>query len=389
MSSSDGDFSLSLSSGGDDGTSKQENRQLPPATDQNSGTKTAFRAALLLSLVLAATMCSTLSFRLLRKSEREVGIQTYRSIADSALTNAKSATHRKLQGSVVMATVIGQMLPDAKDWPLISVPGYIPIASAVAESSGSNTQALMVFLSSEQATEYQEHIKQEYVEQGRPESAGFSKFGFGIWAPDAKDPPAYEDGRVSDINGTNHWGGQHDGLIASLTFHNSPGAKSLLYNVYSEADRGVHLDSMLECVNATVSQANFSISSASEIQCSVITDMLELKVRPGPAGLLFNPIFPANDPTVAVGFATTSIHWQHVLEFVVPDYVSGLMCVVSTDTSSYTYVIQNGKPELVGDGDLHDTAYTSMGKSKVLNDDVPTKTTSSPIYTLTVYPSGT
>lgn len=343
----------------------------------------------MLSLVLAATTCSTISYRLLRKSEREVGIQTYRSIADSALENAKSATHRKLQGSIVIATVIGQMVPNAADWPLISIPGYIPMASAVAESSGSNTQALMAFLSSDQAIEYQDHIKQAYAEQGRPDTAGWSDFGFGIWAPDTKEPPTFEDGRIPHVNGTNSWGGQYKDLIASLTFHNSPGASSLLYNVYSEADRGIYLDSMLECVNSTVSKADFNAAtSSSKIKCSVITDMLELKVRPGPAGLLFNPVFPANDPTVAVGFATTSIHWQNVLEFVVPDYVSGLTCVVSTGSSSFTYVIEKGKPELVGDGDLHDRAYTDMGKSNVLNDDIPTDTTSSAVYTLTVYPTG-
>jgi len=110
------------------------------------------------------------------------------------------------------------------------------------------------------------------------------------------------------------------------------------------------------------------------------------QIRPGPAGLLFQPIYPFHDPTTLVGFATTSIHWQEVLESVVPDYVSGLTCIVSTDTASYTYQIVNGIPELVGDGDLHDERYTDYARNVTLNE-IMTGSTTSAVYTLTVYPT--
>ena len=142
--------------------------------------------------------------------------------------------------------------------------------------------------------------------------------------------------------------------MAPLIYHNVPDANSLLYNLYSQANRGIHIDSMIDCVedtiatkinaNATNNTTNTEddITTAIQIACPVITDMLELKIRPGPAGLLFQPIFPAHDPTNFVGFATTSIHWQEVLESVVPDYVNGLTCVISTDKDSFTYEINNG-----------------------------------------------
>ncbi|KAL3941588.1 MAG: hypothetical protein SGBAC_004090 [Bacillariaceae sp.] len=114
--------------------------------------------------------------------------------------------------------------------------------------------------------------------------------------------------------------------------------------------------------------------------------MLELVVKPGPAGLLFQPIFPKNDPNNFVGFATTSLHWDEVLTNVVPDYVNGLTCVVSTATSAFTYEIRNGKPQLVGDGDLHDPAYTSYAESVLLSG-FETGSLSSAQYTLTVYPT--
>ena len=163
--------------------------------------------------------------------------------------------------------------------------------------------------------------------------------------------------------------------------HNIPNAKSLLYNVYSEKTRGVQLDSMLACA------AEARTLSATSPSCATITDMLELKLRPGPAGLLFQPIFPASDPQTLVGFTTTSIHWEEVLTSVVPDYVNGLICVVSTDTASYTYEIREGGPEFVGPGDLHDPKYEQYARSVVLNDFMETDAGTSFVYTLTVYPT--
>jgi len=138
---------------------------------------------------------------------------------------------------------------------------------------------------------------------------------------------------------------------------------------------------MLDCVEAAQG------SSAASPKCAVMTDMLELKVRPGPAGLLFQPVFPANDPSAFVGFVTTSMHWQEVLLSVVPDYVTGLTCVVSTATSAYTYIIRKGMPELLGNGDLHDRTYTKYGKSVLLNSIASLGAKSSAQYTLTVYPT--
>lgn len=111
-----------------------------------------------------------------------------------------------------------------------------------------------------------------------------------------------------------------------------------------------------------------------------------MQTKPGPAALLYLPIYPENDPTNTVGIAASSIHFQDVLTNVVPDYVDGLTCVVSTDTTAYTFEIRNGNPELIGEGDLHDTTYTSYGQSVILNE-FETGASHSAVYKLTVYPS--
>jgi len=355
---------------------RKSHRRLFPSC--NMSRTVALRVILIVSLVVAVAVCATLAYTILHRAELQVGIHTYESIAASALTGAQAITIRKFQGSEVMSTLLGNILPNSDSWPMVSIEGYIPMAEKVAQLSSSGTQSLMVFVDPSRAAEFEEHTKTVYREQQRPEGAGASEFGFGIWKSDTESP--YEDGRSRDISGTNSWGGKKQ-ILVPLMMHNQPNASSLLYNVYSEADRGIHIDSMFDCV-ADGAAANSTVSPT----CAVVTDMLTLKIKPGPAGLLFQPVYPAHDPTNLVGFATTSIHWQEVLNNVVPDYVSGLTCVVSTDTASYTYEIRNGVPELVGDGDLHEDEYSQYARSVILND-IGTNNVSSAKYTLTVYPT--
>jgi signal transduction histidine kinase/CheY-like chemotaxis protein len=80
------------------------------------------------------------------------------------------------------------------------------------------------------------------------------------------------------------------------------------------------------------------------------------------------------------------MHWDEVLTATVPSYVTGLTCVISTDTESFTYEIREGGPELIGPGDLHDKAYDSFAHSVILND-IETNAAASATYTLTVYPT--
>ena len=164
--------------------------------------KNILRATLILGLMAAAGICAGLAYRELRDSEQEIAIQTYSSIANSALFGAVDITSRKLQGSTVMSTMLSYSIPDASTWPFIEINGYIPIAQSVADLSDSNTQSLMAFVQPGQLPDFEQHIQGVYEREGRPEGAGVSDFGFGVWKPDNEnDPPMYEDGRIQDKTG--------------------------------------------------------------------------------------------------------------------------------------------------------------------------------------------
>jgi len=150
------------------------------------------------------------------------------------------------------------------------------------------------------------------------------------------------------------------------------------------------MDSIIDCGLAAAKEAQATnITLTESPQCGGVTGFTEIFVRPGPSAVFFNAIFPLKDPTTVVGFIGTSINFAETLTNVVPDFVDGLDCVISDqDGRAFTYVIHNGIPELIGEGDHHDRSYTSHGQSIVLND-IDTGATASATFTLTVYPTQT
>jgi hypothetical protein len=187
----------------DDQSSTMKKENVPPTKKETSkfsvSRTVVLRVILISSLVTAAALCATVSYVSLRNTEQEVGRQTYESIAASALRGAKSTTQRKLQGSEVMATLVSFALPDSEMWPLITVDGYITIADNVAKLSSSGTQSLMVLVDPAQASEFEAHTQQVYMDQERPEGAGVNGFGFGIWKSDPDSP--FTDSRTHDVSG--------------------------------------------------------------------------------------------------------------------------------------------------------------------------------------------
>jgi hypothetical protein len=253
------------------GTLSGRARKKSNSLDAQKNRRVALRAVLILSLVAASAICSSLAYTRLQATEENVGIQTYQSIALSATKGAKSITERKFQGSEVMSTLLSQILPDASNWPFIEVDGYIEIAEKVASLSSSTTQSLMVILDPTDARLWENHTMEVYKTQGRPEGTGYNDFGFGIWKLDSAENKTYEDGRLHDTTGGSTWGGKRD-IMAVLMMHNNPGASSHMFNLYARENRGIHIDSISDCVEANE-------NTTKSPSCPVVTDMLELVVR--------------------------------------------------------------------------------------------------------------
>lgn len=66
---------------------------------------------------------------------------------------------------------------------------------------------------------------------------------------------------------------------------------------------------------------------------------------------------------------------------------TGIECVISSKTTSYTYRISDGDAVVIGKGDLHNTKYDKYAKSIDLTSTVKDFSNASTAYTMTVYPT--
>ena len=90
----------------------------------SSSNKTSvLRVLLIISLVAAAGICAGVAYDQLSKSESNVAILTFNSIADAALARAKANALQKLDAAAVMATLFAWQFPDANQWPFVEMAG--------------------------------------------------------------------------------------------------------------------------------------------------------------------------------------------------------------------------------------------------------------------------
>lgn len=331
-------------------------------------------------MLVAASVFGGLAYKITRDQEEQTAIHTYESIAASALEQAQAITRRKQQGAQSLTTMWSFAFPDADQWPLVGFRGFTRLANEIAALSSSAGHGFMAIVKPNEVEEFEAHAKALYQEYEYPDSAGWSDFGFGIYGMNAS--AGYEDSKFHDISGETAWNSKYNIMAPFLQHKNTFNNPSLLLrNLHQFELRGRVLEDIIDCGKAADQNATTSPT------CTTVTGFTEIFVRPGPSAVFFNPIFPANDPTEVVGFIGTSMNWAEVLTNVVPDYVDGLDCVISDGLDSFTYVIREGVPVLLGEGDQHDPKFDSYGDSITLNED--TSVVESAIYTLSLYPSET
>jgi signal transduction histidine kinase len=335
------------------------------------------RVSFIASMVAAAVICGSVAFKQVEQLELDLAEQTYYSVAASAIKGAQSITQRKIQSTEIMAATISYHFPNASSYPFVALPGYSEISSKVTEVSTS-LLGYSVIVTPEQVPKFERFAAATYLELGYPQGAGMSDFGFGIWRNASAS--VYNDHRDHDSKSGIEYGGEYSILVPILLVSNTSAA-NLMYNSYSGNITRSSTDAIINCSIA----AN---ATGTKPKCTTITNFFELQTKTGPSAVILQPIYPVNDPTTVVGFSTAPITWGDVLNDVVPNSVNGLYCVISSESLSYTYRIDHGKPKLLGKGDLHDTSYDRYKKSATITA-VDEFSSPASIYTLTVYPSDT
>lgn len=332
------------------------------------------RSTFLVSMIASAIICGSITFTTVQQFELDLTEQSYYSVAASALKAAKGIALRKVKGAAVMASMVAYRFPDASMWPNVALPGFTETGLLLTETE-QTTFALAVMVRPEQAADFEAFAAGVYEEQNYPNETGVGDFGFGIWRS-SEDPSVQ--GKFHDLSGNTTWGGRNS-LLLPIFQHTNVTAKALMYDLYSVSQPGRQIDDVLDCTK----DAN---ATALSLKCAILTGFTTLKSRPGPGAVFYEPVYPMNDRKTLVGFTTTSFTWEEILNDSVPDYIQGFYCVVSTESESYTFIMEEGVPRLLGKGDLHDTSYDKYATSETIGGGFSQAVTSA-VYNVTFYPS--
>lgn len=297
-------------------------------------------------LAAVAALLGAGAYVLLSNAEDTLALEQYESLSDRALTMSLDIAMRKRQGIVTLASMASHGFPNASRWPYIQwgQHGSFEVVSnhLIATATG-DAMSILPIVTPTQLTTFEDFAAPLYPETNITTVTGLDGF-----------LQRYNESETNP-NGTTHWNSSYRYFAPFL--YSSRGPILFLSNYHSIEDRGRELDEVMECSQerAQQMQANAASSSSSSssyipMECSLVTGISDLSNRQRkpmePASVLLYPIYPANDPAVLVGFITSTIKWHDTLLDVFSDQVSGVDCVLQTETQVYTYQVTAGNISL-------------------------------------------
>jgi hypothetical protein len=299
------------------------------------------RVIFLSCLCATAALLWYLAHRFHTESEKDLAETHFESIAVRALDAAVGITLRKRMGTASMASIAAYQFPNAEAWPYVKIDGYETISSSLIETSSGREistgregrdMAFSPLVTPEQLSSFEEFAYDYYEERFPGGTAGLSPFGKGV----AANPPNTGKGdiRFRETDGSTYYNSPNK-IFAPIFQHNLGAFRGLMVNLHFPENFGKVIDGMIACVTTNDEECG-SIASISDVQ------IFRGLVGVGPGALIMQGIYPANNSTTLVGLIGSSIVWTEVLEDVFVDLVSGIDCVLETETQVYTYSVVNG-----------------------------------------------
>jgi len=292
----------------------------------------AGRLLFVMCLAGVAAILGIVTFFLLTESETTLAREQYESISDRALKHSLEIALRQKKGLTTLASMAEQSFPDAQTWPFVDFKGFEVISNNLIQTYSSDPSTAVGFLPIVTPAELDE----------------FNAFASAL-VPDA--PFDRVTGLDSDLNRYNETDGETDWgsprkIFTPFLFH-SRGPILFLANLHSLETRGGRdIDDMISCSEERAQEMRETANPANVTakECSIVTDITDLSRNEVavPAAVTYQTLYPANDPQVLVGFLSSAIKWEEVLHDVFNSEVSGIDCVLATETQVYTYHIDQG-----------------------------------------------
>jgi hypothetical protein len=289
-------------------------------------------------LAAVAALLGVGTHRLLTDSEQRLATEQFESIADRALDMSLDIALRKRRGLVTLASMCEETFPDAETWPFIKINGFEVISNHLIDTSSGLTMSLLPLVTPEQLTEFEDFASQLYPETGVTRMTGLDA--------------TFQ--RYNESDGETWWGSPYK--IFTPFLYSSRGPLLFFANYHSIETRGRELDEVIACSERRAQEFRehenneHLLHEHVPIECSFVTRILDLSLgaKPEfePASVLTHPVYPANNRSVLVGFITSTIKWHETLINVFSSEVSGVDCVLETETQVYTYEVNAGSISL-------------------------------------------
>jgi hypothetical protein len=296
------------------------------------------RLLFLASLAVVAAVLGWSTHRLLTDSEERLAQKQFESITDRALDMSLDIALRKRQGLVTLTSIAEQAFPDAEMWPFVKMNGFEVVSIHLIETASGDAMSLLPLVTPEQLTEFEEFAKDLYPESGVTKVTGLDQ----------------NRQRYNESDGETWWESPHK--IFAPFLYSSIGPAPFLTNYHSIEQRGRELDNVITCSAERAQdigehdEEEHEVAQHVPIECGFVTRIVDLSFGASPefepASVLTQPIYPANNRSVLVGFITSTIKWQETLINVFSSEVRGVDCVLQTETQVYTYEVTDGSISL-------------------------------------------
>jgi hypothetical protein len=236
------------------------------------------------------------AYHFMSNSEEQLAEGRFASIAERALSIAQLVIEEKKLTTDSLAHVAAAANPNAEAWPNVYIEGFEEIATSlrlVTEGQGVSFCPI-VQPGGEEQTSF-ENFSYDLFENVRKfdNDPGVNGFGKGVYAygngPYGNE--SYPDTRYHQTSGWTYYGSPNDVLVPFIQsdqgYH-----PALMLNVHFEHNRGNTIDDIIRCSEERAASGDYR-------ECGSITDLMwsvtNHDVDPGPAGIMFVPIYPKFD----------------------------------------------------------------------------------------------
>jgi hypothetical protein len=380
---------------------------LPPAANedeheaaqrQRDGRVCLIRTCLILALLTAAAIVATFAGWYVRSDEHANFEMQYRDSVEKVGEAFQRRLSVKRDSVTTFASMVTSRYGPEDSWPNVTIPNFPQQTEGLLRiADGRALSYNPVVTQDVDRLQFEAHATESAWTIGGNGSTLVAPdpdaewpdnrtVSFGIYSRDADKNVIYDPGHDPDSED------YPDVMVPVWQIAPLEGnERAVMFNLHSEVNRMAALDSMmahgvpsLTAILQLVQDKDVTRPSAI-LFCPVFDKFDDHGEVDGGGGLFGDP--PGRE---VVGSVSLVFSWDTFLDSILPDYIRGVVCVLSSSTGQvYSYKISGSIVTLLGEGDLHDPNYDGYRKAveaRLLLDheeEVGKFVT----YTLTMYPS--